>query len=356
MSEKIKLEARSENIVVVGHSASAVVGAEIAQCVGASGFVQWCGTFNSNGDFPWDCVDPGKYNTTTMTILSEQDALLSFPVAIRDLVRNGNASGNIIPTSIENAGHFSGIYDDEHVYSVSEKVSDFIGYIRGSTSSTEKILDMRDKFVSKFGILGNALYRDDVKTLLYGPNSPNSPNSVNPSVGHVHTVSPPSILYALLYSAFPELRSAITLFTVVLPFVFSYPVETRSISISPNMNPFPGSTLSNPGIWAKIPYDGPRDICRDLNTKTFEMALSEVSQSDRDAYFSKGKPMVFSRDREISLVPGCGLVWILTPLVLDIQDAYCSVSSPVVRTGSTLNTKLISRNQCLEWILVRCFG
>lgn len=373
MSRKIKEEALSDNIVIVGHSASAVVGADIAKNVGAAGFVQWCGTFNSNGDFPWDCVDPNKYDMPIMSILSEHDSMFSFPVSVREFCSFGNHTSKVIPTSVQDSGHFSGVYMDDREFddlptrlqntierrgmsvddmldmdavAVAWRVSEFIGYLEGSPKSTERVHKMRDDFHVKFGELASTQSRDDVKTMIYGNNS---------SKGHTHVKSPPGLMYALLYAAFPELRTLITLSTMVIPFIFSYPSESRSISLSPTMNPFPGATFGNPSIWAKIPYTGPVDFSREVNSDTFEKALSEVSELDRQEYFKYGKPMVFAADTDIPKVPGCGLVWVSTPLVVNKEDRYVSVSSPVVKLDKTLNTKLISRKQCLEWILVGCF-
>lgn len=375
ISEKIRRETRSDNVVIVGHSASAVVGAEIAERVDATGFVQWCGTFNSNGDFPWDIVDPNKYDIPIMSILAENDAMLSFPVAAREFCGFGNQTSNkIIPTSIKDAGHFSGIYVDNRefddlprrlqdtiertgtsvddlfdmsVVSVAWRVSEFVGYLNGSPKSSERIRKMQEGFRTKFGELSNTQSKDNTRSMLYG--------SKDPPVHHVHTQNPPGLLYSLLYAAFPEIRSLMTLCTVVLPFIFSYPSASRSISISSIVNPLPGATFSNPSIWAKVPHNGPENFSREVNSETFEKALSDVSEEDRWAYFIHGKPMVFARDTDTPKVPGCGLIWVSTPLVVNKEDTFVSVSSPVIRMKDTLNTKLISRKQCLEWILVGCF-
>lgn len=373
MSRRIKNEARSENIVIVGHSASAVVGADVAKNVDAAGFVQWCGTFNSNGDFPWDCIDPTDYDLPMMSILSEHDSLFSFPVSAREFCSFGNYTSNIIPTSIQDAGHFSGVYMDDREFddlpkrlqntiertsmsvddlfdmdaaSVAWRISEFVGYLNGSPTSSDRVNKMQNDFRSKFGELASTVCIDDVKSMLYGDSS---------SSGHTHVKSPPGILYGLLYAAFPELRTLITLSTMVVPFIFSYPSESRSISVSPPMNPFPGATFGNPSIWAKIPYKGPVNFSKEVNSNTFEKALSDVSELDRQEYFKYGKPMVFAPDTDIPKIPGCGLIWVSTPLVVNKEDAYVSVSSPVVKLDKTLNTKLISKKQCLEWILVGCF-
>lgn len=373
MSEKIKKRAKSDKIVVVGHSASAVVGADIAQKVDAVGFVQWCGTFNSNGDFPWDCLDPYKYDLPIMTILSEHDSLFSFATATREFCNFGNYTNSVIPTSIKDAGHFSGIFPDDRefeelpsrmqytlektgmsvddvfdmgVASVAWRVSEFIGYLDGSSKSIERIVDMKKQFQSKFKDISRTQSVDDVKAMLYGPDS---------TEYHTHSTSPPGLLYSLLYAGFPEGRSLLTLTTVILPFIFTYPSKDRSISVSGIVNPLPGAVFSNPSVWAKIPYDGPDNFSREVNSETFNQALSEVSEEDREAYIKHGKPMVFARDTEIAKVPGCGLVWVYSPLVLENKDSYLSVSSPVIRMKDTLNTKLLSKKQCLEWILVGCF-
>ena len=378
ISDKIRNESRSDNIVIVGHSASAVVGADIASMVNATGFVQWCGTFNSNGDFPWDSVDPYRYDTPTMAILSENDALFSFPIAAREFCSFGNSTNKVIPTSIPDAGHFSGVYMEDRkfkdlprrlqntiertgtyvddlfdmsVVSVAWRVSEFIGHLKGLPVSSKRIQDMQMGFRSRFGELCSTQSKDDVKSMIYGRGYSDS------SVYHTHTQHPPGFLYALLYAAFPELRSFITVATVVMPFIFTYPSDRRSISISSTVNPLPGSTFSNPSIWAKIPHSGPDNLSRKVNSATFEKALSEVSKEDRNMYYKYGKPLVFTRDTPIPKVPGCGLLWVCSPLVIGNEESYASVSSPVVKMEdkNTLNTKLISRKQCLEWILVGCF-
>lgn len=373
MVEKIKKEVRSENVIIVGHSASAVVGAQIAEDVNAAGFVQWCGTFNSIGDFPWDCIDPSKFTTPTMAILAEHDSLFSFPTSIREFCRAGNYTSRVIPTSVKDSGHFSGVYMDDRefddlpkrlrntiestgtsvddlfemeVVSVSWRIAQFMGYLNGAPKETSRVENMGKHFRSKFGELANTHTRDDVKTMLYGPDS---------SVNHVHTVNPPGLLYSLLHAAFPEGRSLITLSTVVLPFIFTLPGISGSVSVSSVLNPFPTSFFSNPSIWVKMPYKGPDDYSKEINTNTFEKALADVSESDRQDYFNFGRPMVFAKDTNVPKIPGCGPMWVATPLVVNDEGNHVSVSSPVIKLDKTLNTKLISRKQCLEWILVKCF-
>lgn len=373
ISEKIKKNSKTGNIVIVGHSASAVVGAEIAKNVDASGFVQWCGTFNSNGDFPWDSVDSFDYDMPIMSILSEQDRLFSFPTALREYCNCGNHTSRIFPTSIKDAGHFSGVYPeirdledlpkrllntvestgtsiddafDMSVVAVAWRVSEFIGYLNGSPKSERRMYSMVTDFKTRFSELSNHLSIDNVSEMIYGDDTKNN---------HVHMDQPPGLLYSLVYAAFPEIRPLVKFSTVVLPFIFSYPSDKKSISVSSIMNPFPGAKFNNPSIWAKIPYNGPSGFSKEVNSDTFEKALSEVSDEDREAYFNYGKPLVFESDTEIPLVPGCGLVWVARPLSVNDGGDFVSVSSPVIRMGKTLNTKLISKRQCLEWILVKCF-
>jgi hypothetical protein len=369
ISKDIIENVNSENIIIVGHSASAAIGIDIASNVNATGLIQWCGTFNSRGTFPWEIYDINKCNIPVLTILAEQDDMLSFAAALGDF--NGlKVSNNRFVSYIKDANHMSGIGDyvekdrkitkrmkhsmeklgmenyelkDLDRISISWRMAEFISHITVYPSDKLKILN--DHFWEKYEKLIDNFGRPNVKTMIYGENTT--------SIYHNHIHTPPDIILTIIYCSLPEIRPFIHFCTMLIPFIFSY---GESISVSPLMNVFAGNCLNNPSIWVKIPERTCEYFSRDINSYTFAEALSEVSDEDRQAYFDHGKQVVFQEDEVIQHVPGCGLIWLCTPIKIETTEDFILVKSPVINMQNRLNTKIISKSQCLELILIKAFG
>lgn len=369
ISKDILENVNSENIIIVGHSASAFIGAEIASNVNATGLIQWCGTFNSRGTFPWETYDGNECKVPVLTILSEQDNLFSFAAALGDF--NGlRLSKTMFASYIKDATHMSGIGEsvdkkrkitkrmkhsmeglgieksdlkDLERISITWRMTEFISHI--TVSPSDKLEHMNNHFWEKYEKLIDNFGRPHVKTMLYGENTTSSYHH------HIHT--PPDMILTILYCSLPEIKPFLHFCTMLIPFIFSY---GESISVSPLMNVFPGNCLNNPSIWVKIPEDTCEYFSRDLNSNTFMEALSEVSEEDRAAYFNHGKQVVFQEDDVVPHVPGCGLIWLCTPLNIESRKDVILVKSPVIKMQNRLNTKLISKDQCTELILIKAFA
>ena len=368
VSKDILETTKSENIILVGHSASSAIGVDIASKVNASGLIQWCGTFNSRGTFPWETYDGNECKIPVLTILSEQDNLFSFAAALGDFDGFKN-SKSMFSTYIKDANHMAGIgktiepgmkitkrmnstmqrlnmdksdFKDADRISISWRMTEFISHVHGTHSNKLDILNSH--FWEKYEHLIESDVRPDVKSMLYG-------NS-NTSVMHRHIHTPPDLILTIIYCSLPEIRPFVHFYTMLLPFIFSY---GTSISISPLMNPLPGGGLNNPSIWVKIPSGKERNFSRDLNSRTFMETLSELSDEDREAYFKYGKQVAFVEDNFIPHVPGCGLLWLCLPLGVESKGEFITIKSPVIRMGDRLNTKIISKKQCLELILIKAF-
>ena len=369
MSEEILKTVKTDNIVLVGHSASAFVGIDISSKVKAKGLVQWCGTFNSRGSFPWEIRQRNELNSPVLCILAEQDGMLSFTSALKDFDGLFNST-TTFPTYIKDAKHMSGIswldrpltkrmridminrsltekeLGESYAKSIAMRISDFVGYVNGSDVSRVSLNLLKEDFWIKYEGLIHANHRPSVKSMIY--------RSDSFSKTHTHIHTPQGMFLTVVYCSFPESRYLIHFLTMMLPFIFSH----DSVSICPLMNVLPGKKLNNPSIWVKIPKHTRRKFSRDTNSKTFKAALEEVPERCKQEYFQCGKPMVFGSDIDIPLVPGCALVWLMSPLKIAYgnKEDPVVVSSPTIRMGSRLNTKLISREQCLEWILVKAFN
>lgn len=373
MSNEIIKNTNTENIVLVGHSASAAVGIDICSKIKAKGFVQWCGTFNSRGSFPWEIYDRISFKPPILCILAEQDRMFSFTAALKDFDGLSN-SPNMFPTCIKDAKHMSGVskyqgpltkrmknnmgagfltekgLHKSYVNTIAQLVSDFIGFTEGPSSPSYEVslcdlLHLKEDFWIKYKGLISANVKPNAKSIIYGPEESEQKHR------HIHT--PRGMLLTMVYCGFPEIRHAIHFMTIMLPFIFSY----NSVSICPLLNVVPGRKLNNPSIWAKIPLHTKKNFSRDTNSRTFKDALAEVGDKERQEYFKNGRPMVFGPDISIPLVPGCSIAWLVTPLGLKFGDKNDAVvvNSPTIRMNSRLNTKLISKEQCLEWILVKSF-
>lgn len=373
MSKEITKNTKTENIVLIGHSASAAVGIDICSNIKAKGFVQWCGTFNSRGSFPWEIYDRLGFKSPILCILAEQDRMFSFTAALKDFDGLSNYA-NMFPTYIKDAKHMTGVskyqgpltkrmkndmgtlfltekgLHKSYVKTIAQRVSDFVAYTQGPGSPTyeDSLYDLnllKEDFWIKYKGLIPANTKPDAKSIIYG--------SEKSEHGHRHIHTPQGMFMTILYCAFPETRCLMHFLTIMVPFILSH----DSVSVSPLLNVVPGRKLNNPSIWVKIPLHTGKNFSRDTNSRTFKDALGEVEEKDRREYFKSGRPMVFGPDISISLVPGCAVAWLLTPLRLKYGDKGNAVivNSPTIRMNSRLNTKLISKEQCLEWILVKSF-
>ena len=331
--------------------------------------MRWCGTFNSRGNFPWEIYDRTSIKFPVQCILAEQDGMFSFTSSLKDFDGLENST-TVFPTYLKDGKHMSGVStldrpltrrmtkkglteQNSYVTSIASKISDFIVYVDGPENpgydkSLKTLVTLKKSFFKKYKGLINSSYRPDVKSMIYDK------EELTHTHTHIHT--PQDMFLTIMYCSLPEVRHSIHFFTMMLPFIFSL---GESVSVSPLMNVLPGRYFNNPSIWVKIPENTKENFSRDTNNRTFNDALSEVSKKDRKEYLENGRPMVFGNDTVIPLIPGCSLLWLFSPLSLNYgssNDSAVVIKSPVIRMNYRLNTKLISREQCLEWILVKSFN
>lgn len=337
------------NLVIMGHSGGGAIGIDIAKKTNASALVSWCSSFNSMGDLPWDSKDSFDFNIPSLTLLADQDRHVPFPIAIREFCEETNPKRNIFSDVLIDSGHFTGINDGD-IYQVSSKTSEFLSSIFGQGKRS----DMSEKF-----IYDNTLNTvRDFKSLAVQSNLDVSTIMMHlTDVPNTHYSVPPDMLLTLLYISVPILRPYIHNLVLFPMFLGSFPSKKASYTYSPMFDYFPTSLLNSPPLWAKVEIDKGKNRAAEMNKKIFDIALMAVTPEQRDRYEKYGRKIRFEDDFSIFKVPGCGLIWMMTPLLMriDRKKNELVVKSPTIDIGNRMNAKLVSKRSCIEWILLRSF-
>lgn len=371
VSEKIPSD---NGLVIVGHSGGAFVAADVAENVGADCVVQWAGTLNSLGELPWDSRDPRDFSTPRYTILSEYDKRVPFlPSMMEFAEESGNDS---FVTHIEGGTHFSGVRkgssmkDDDKDRSkarnvdfdtvqIAWKIAGFVSATMGVGEEPlvckEYLRSDHNRTVKNFAGVSRGQTRYELSKDIESMTT--RCLGVPQGVTNFHHSVPGDMFLTFLYVSIPYLRPILHAALLYTGFLFSHPDVRNSYSYSPlpDMNPF--SVTRSPPTWVKIKGVNPHQVNKAMvmNSKVFEQALRSVTPEQKMRYVKYGRKMVFEDDVTIPPVPGCGLGWIMTPLLLHSTDGDLVVRSPVLSVGSRMNAKILSKTQCVEWITTSSF-
>lgn len=352
-SIKNKFGETPNNLIIVGHSAGAFIGLDIAKKVNAKAVVAWCGTFNSQGNLPWDFTESYGYNITSLTLLAEYDKLIPFPIAVSEFCDRTNLDyqKNMLASVIKHGRHFSGLRGDKSgaYYDISWKISEFMTFMFTDGD--------RSKSAEEYTRNNNEMLSKDYSGL-------RTPSHVEISrvtkkitgCRNTHYSIPPCMLLTVLYITLPPIRPFIHGFVLFPHFIFSQPTKTDSFSYSPMYNFFPNARLNLPFVWIKLDnLPEKKNRAREINISVFEEAFSTLSFEQQERYRVYGKKLKFSDDISIPRVPGCSLLWLSTPVIMKDVKGELVAKSPVIEMGSRINAKVFSKQNCIEWITSKSF-
>jgi len=372
---------RENGLVIIGHSSGSFIAPELAERVGADCIVQWAGTLNSNGDLPWDSISPVDLSVPRYTIVSEYDNRIPFPIVVKELCTSTDKNSRV--TYIEGGDHFSGVREsttnDNSVISIGKndeiirgkhtdsgilhlgwKISEFISGTMNLGMSPETASRYIDsdhvKFVNEFSLLAEGQTRYELSSDL-------EKMAVEllgvESVSNFHHSVPGDMMLTFLYVGVHVLRPFIHMGVLFSSFVFSHPDKTSGTSCSysplPDVNPL--SLIKSPPVWFKLNgiENDTKNRAKIVNEETFKKALESVSVPQKRRYLKEGTKMVFRDDLVIPPIPGCSLLWISCPLIFKLGERVLDVYSPVLNIGQRMNAKIISKTQCIEWIVSKSF-
>lgn len=346
-----------KNLIVIGHSAGAVVGLDIASKVNSTAVVSWCGSFNSDGNLPWDYKDAYEYNVTSLTLLAEYDKLIPFPVAVTEFCDGTTCSRlksqEMFASVIPHGNHCSGLRIDQTSDAsrdVSWKISEFMTFMctNGKRMKiAEEYTRNNSKMLSKDfrGLRGPT--HGQISALL---------KNVTGCVSNTHYSVPPSMVLTVLYITLPPLRPYLHGLVLFPMFLFSQPSNGYSYSYSPMFNFFPMARLNLPFVWIKLEnLPKKKNRARDINKAVFEEAFSTLSFEQQERYRVYGKKIKFGDDLSLPLIPGCSFLWITIPVIMTDVKGDLLVNSPTIDIGSRMNAKIFSKQNCIEWITSKSF-
>jgi len=357
-----------DNIIFIGHSAGGSVGMQVAKKMDKTpkGIVSWCSSFNSMGDLPWDTFDPiSLKNTSSLTLLAENDKQLPLTIALREFCDKSHINKGIFVSVLRQSDHYSGLssYKDSSLFSnsgknISGKIYMFIeSCLNGNAGNAISVPQNRGSIINSFQ--NGDVTGVEIKT-------------------HQHYSVPPDMFLTFLYISVPFMKPLIHYYVLMLSFIFSQPDEDHSYSFSPLPDILPFATFNSPPLWVKIKgLSQNRNRARDMNRSIFNKALESVTPDQKSRYLSFGKKMVFGDDISIPAVPLCNFIWLFTPLItydslgsiLKIFTLFFMplikhesggspvlvVQSPTIDIGSRINAKILSRQECIEWIITKSF-
>jgi len=336
-----------DDIVLIGHSAGGFIVNDIAPKMDKKPtcLVDWCSSFNYDNYLPWEGIDPSTIGVPSITLLAENDKRIPFAIAGREYCRDNYLNKDTYIHGLKNHDHFSGIRDDNYSH-ITWMMTKFIkANIFKDQNDIDRIEYEKESFSEKYKDMMVPRSRRDIIL-----------DFKKFSESHEHYSVPPDMVLTFLYISVPILRPVIHYLILFPSFIFSQPEQDQSYSFSPLADFMPWAILNSPPLWAKI--DGieyKKNRARDINQDTFNNALDSVSDEQRERYINYGKKMVFNDDISIPLVPGCSLLWIIMPLIMVNKDSELVVKSPTIDLGYRINSKLISHQQCIEWIVTKSF-
>ena len=127
-------------------------------------------------------------------------------------------------------------------------------------------------------------------------------------------------------------------------------------SYSPLPDILPTATLHMSPIWLKANTLKNRDNrAMSMNKVVFSEALESVTDIQREKYEKYGKKITFGDDLSIPKLPGCSVLWLMLPIILNNFDTTLVVTSPTIDIGSRSNAKILSKRMRIEWITTKSF-
>jgi len=375
---------RDHGLVIIGHSGGGFTAVDVAEKVSADCVVQWAGTLNSMGDLPWDSRSAEDLSVPRYTLLSEYDKRIPFPLAIKEFCLNKN--NNSLVSFLEGGYHFSGIkegskenntamtyigkeyelrrgktnlYTLEAAWKISEFISSAMLIGTSPDTATRYLQSDHTRVLERFMSLSKGQTRYEISTDIETIAA--FKLGIPTKIKNFHISVPGDMLMTFLYIGVHPLRPIIHTCMLLSSFIFSHPDsssgESYSYSPLPDCNPF--AVIRSPPTWVKL--DGIdknlTNRARLMNTEIFNSALKSVSPDQKRRYVKYGRKMVFGEDIVIPPIPGCGLLWILSPILMNLgysKKKLC-VHSPVLNVGSRMNAKIVNKSSCIEWISTACF-
>ncbi len=328
-----------DDIFLIGHSSGGPMCIEIAEKVKASGMILWDSSFNSKGLLPWKSYNEYKFSVPSLTLLSEKDKRVPFPIAAIEYIECMENNSDV--SVLKNCDHFTGLNNDHNKKESLELVSKISDYIcsnkeRTSRDTKEFIEDYSGLLKSNYGVSKTMEYITGVKN------------------NHVST--PPDMILTILYITMPSIRSYIhgILFSM---FLVSKPSQDLSYSYSPLFNFDPLAKFNLPSLWVKIDRGfNKKNTARDMNIDTFYKAHELLSNEQKKRYRVYGKKLIFGDDIIIPPIPGiCPLIWLFLPILVREKEDCIIINSPVLKSGSQYNTKLISKENFIEYLTLKAF-
>ena len=374
-----------DNIIFIGHSAGGSIGMQVAKKMDRTpqGIVSWCSSFNSMGDLPWDTFDPMSLkNTSSLTILAENDKQLPLTIALREFCDKSHIEKGIFVSVLRQGDHFSGLssYKDSSLFSnyekmISGKISMFIEscLVSGNSTANDYMKWETNRTIDRYSGVAVPQDRMSVTKLFQGGEITGVKSKT-----HQHYSVPPDMLLTFLYISVPFMKPLIHYYVLMLSFIFSQPDENNSYSFSPLPDILPIARFNSPPLWVKVKgLPEHKNRAKDMNKAIFKQALDSVTSDQKSRYLSFGKKMVFGNDISIPLVPFCNFLWLFTPLITydsmksllrifmmfffplvkyeSDGSSVLMVQSPTIDIGSRINAKILSKQECIEWIITKSF-
>ncbi len=366
----------TENFHIIGHSFGGYEGTVYSQYNDkVLSLINWCSHYNIQEQLPYPKIMVESLNCPSLIILAELDEKLPCTDAIVDKY--------LLPTShkmivLDDFTHMSGIDNDIMRQSIlSNLMSDYIAYIETNDSDCKFNIELKEELTKKkFKHYLNSIRSFEInkigeniqKSLLDTSNK--NIYTKNYSVGE-------NMFETILQISSSQMEYLLYLFKFFPNFVKSHPnITNNNINIS-LFKPFKNSIqsyikkneITNSPMWLKLKKEeNQKNIGKKIGETLVANILEKVDKIDREYY--ENRPIIFEDDIDMGNSPFCSLKWLLTPISIKYNEDNIIVRCPVLQTdnnipeyikkyfgddiANSLNIKMLSETQILEWILVKC--
>lgn len=334
---------------ILGHSQGAHAAMQSAAQLSLP-FIQWAGTCNSRGEFPYASTYSSAMEAPQLLLLGEKDARLPVSCAVKDALDLQGSRRQLLVT-LPDETHSSALQAPHTVAKVSAA---FIAgtVLQKNATATAEVEDLRSRSASRFKAL---LHEASAPRVRDWTEAQQLEYSGSPVTGHHHS-SPPHILLALLSYVCPPLQWYVNLCMLLPAFATSRPSPEVVHSYTPLKSPLCSFSrkIVEPSNSVKLWDAGARRVsAKSLNQRTFYAALSSLPKEDVKRYLAGRKRMYFEDDIVIAPLAGCGLRWLCSSVQFKYGEEGVRVASPTLTALGGCNAKLLSTAQALEWILCK---